>query len=93
MIAGHHVLLLASVTTGKTIHRALECIAYYKGYTEGIAAIFSACDEIEGHTIHHLFSCANIPDYTTCSFRDCKMCHDGVPIDALANSFGFSTLR
>lgn len=94
MIAGHHVLLLlASVTTGKTIHRALECIAYYKGYTEGIAAIFSACDEIEGHTIHHLFSCANIPDYTTCSFRDCKMCHDGIPIDALANSFGFSTLR
>ena len=94
MIADHHVLLLlASVTTGKTIRRALECIAYYKGYTEGIAAIFSACDEIEGHTIHHLFSCANIPDYTTCSFRDCKMCHDGIPIDALANSFGFSTLR
>ncbi len=93
MIAGHHVLLLlASVTTGKTIHRALECIAYYGGIAEGITAVFSVQDEIEGYPITHLFSAADLPGYQSNSFRDCPMCKQGRKIDALANSFGFSQL-
>lgn len=93
MIAGHHVLLLlASVTTGKTIHRALECIAYYGGIAEGITAVFSVQNEIEGYPITHLFSAADLPGYQSNSFRDCPMCKQGRKIDALANSFGFSQL-
>ena len=93
MLTGRHVLLLlASVTTGKTIHRALECIAYYGGIAEGITAVFSVQDEIEGYPITHLFSAADLPGYQSNSFRDCPMCKQGRKIDALANSFGFSKL-
>ena len=93
MLTGRHVLLLlASVTTGKTIHRALECIAYYGGIAEGITAVFSVQDEIEGYPITHLFSAADLPGYQSNSFRDCPMCKQGRKIDALANSFGFSQL-
>ncbi len=93
MIRGKKVLLLiASVTTGKTIHRVLECIQYYRGEVQGIAAVFSAKEEQEGIRIHRLFSWQDIPDYETHSYRDCPQCRQGIPIDALANSFGFSRI-
>ena len=58
MIAGHHVLLLlASVTTGKTIHRALECICllytsiaqphFYDAYYEGDSRDTIEIDELK----------------------------------------------
>jgi len=43
MIWGKRVLLLiSSVSTGKTINRALECLNYYSGELVAIASIFSA---------------------------------------------------
>lgn len=93
MVNGKKILLLiASVTTGKTIHRALECIQYYKGDVQGIAAVFSTKEEQEGVPIHRLFSSKDLPDYETHSYRDCPMCKQGIRIDALANSFGFSRI-
>lgn len=93
MVHGKKILLLtASVTTGKTMHRALECIQYYQGSVQGIAAVFSARNEQDDVLIHSLFSSDDIPDYETHSYRDCPMCQHGVRIDALANSFGFSRI-
>lgn len=93
MVRGKNVLLLiASVTTGKTIHRALECIQYYQGTVQGIAAVFSAKEGQEGVRIHRLFSADDLPDYQTHSYRDCPLCKQGIRIDALANSFGFSRI-
>lgn len=91
MVCGQKCLLLiASVTTGKTIHRCLECINYYGGEVVGISAVFSAQDEIEGHPIHNLFNKEDVPDYNTCSFRDCPACKAGEKVDALVNSYGYS---
>ena len=44
-IAGKHVILLsASTTTGKTIHRSLEGIRYYGGVIEAVASVFSTAN-------------------------------------------------
>ena len=53
MIRGKHVLvLMASVTTGYTAKRALEAITYYGGTVAGVAAIYSAVDQVEGYPVH-----------------------------------------
>lgn len=47
-IAGKHVILLsASTTTGKTIHRSLEGIRYYGGVIEAVASVFSTVSEMD----------------------------------------------
>ena len=49
MIHGRNMLLLIStVNSGKTARRALDCIQYYGGKTQGIAAVFSAIAELDG---------------------------------------------
>ncbi len=43
MLRGKHVLILmASVTTGLTIARSMECVRYYGGKVVGVSAIYSA---------------------------------------------------
>lgn len=93
MIKSKHVLLLmASVTTGKTASSAIDVINYYGGDVVGISSIFSAAGEINGHPINTLFTPADFPDYRTYEPSDCALCKAGVPIDAIANGFGFSRL-
>lgn len=93
MISGKHVLvLLASVTTGITVRKSMECISYYGGMLAGVSAIFSAVDEVEGQPVHAIFHLDDIPDYQSCSMHDCPMCKAGQRIDALVNSFGYSKL-
>ena len=50
------LLLMASVSTGKTINRAVECLQYYSGKLVAIAAIFSAAAESRGIKINSIFS-------------------------------------
>jgi len=93
MIRDKHVLLLlASTTTGTTIHRAVECINYYGGQVSGISAIFSAARAIAGMDIHSLFSPSDLPDYKNYAPDKCEMCKAGIPVDAICNGFGFSRL-
>ncbi len=93
MVAGKSVLLLIStVSTGKTIRRALDCIRYFGGRTCGIAAVFSAIEQVEGIEIHALFTTRELPDYASCSAADCPDCKARKPIDAMVNSFGYSKL-
>ncbi|WP_026835563.1 hypothetical protein [Eubacterium xylanophilum] len=86
------LLLLASATTGKTISQSLQCIEYYGGIIQGISAIFSAADEIDGHKINHIFSTADFDDYKSFSQTECPLCHAGKKLDAIVNSFGYSLL-
>lgn len=91
MVNGKKCLLLtASITTGKTIHRSLECIEYYGGECVGVSAIFSALTQVDGKEIDSIFTADDVPNYHTHSYRDCPECKAGVPIDALANSYGYS---
>ena len=82
--------MVASVTTGKTIGRAMECIQYYNGQLAGICALFSAVEESNGIPIHSLFSLKDIPDYQNFSPHECPYCKEHTKIDAMVNSYGYT---
>ena len=93
MIKGKHVLvLMASMTTGFTVKRSIEAIGYYGGYIAGIAAMYSAVQEVNGYPVASVYTLKDFPDYASYDYRECPYCKKGVPIDALVNSFGYSTL-
>ncbi len=93
MIRGKHVLILmASVTTGYTAKRSIEAISYYGGEVAGVAAIYRAVDEILGYPVRSVYSLEDIPDYASYDFRDCPFCKQGKKLDALVNSFGYSSV-
>ena len=93
MVTGKNVLLLIStVNSGKTIARSLECVQYYGGAVQGIAAVFSRLEEVGGIPVYSLFTPAEIPGYETYDPKSCPMCQRGEKIDALSNSYGFSML-
>lgn len=93
MIKGKNILfLLAVVTTGKTIAKGMECIQYYGGILQGISAIFTAVDQVDGIPIHSVYTKRELPDYQAFDFRKCPFCQKGQKLDALVNSYGYSKL-
>lgn len=93
MIRNKHVLvLMASCTTGVTAKRAIEAISYYGGHVAGVAALYRAVDEVEGYPVRSIYSISDIPDYESYDYRDCPYCKKGIKLDALVNSYGYSTL-
>lgn len=93
MIRGKHVLvLMASVTTGFTAKRSIEAIHYYGGHVAGVASIYRAVDEVEGYPVRSVYSIQDLPDYASYDYRECPYCKQGIKLDALVNSFGFSAL-
>ena len=94
MIEGKNVfLLLASTTTGMTLHRCLECIHYYGGHITGITSIFSMINSICGIHVSSLFKAGDLPEYKAYSHEDCPMCREKIPIDAFVNGYGYSKLH
>lgn len=93
MIQDKNVLILmASLTTGKTAARSMESILYYGGRVAGIAAIYSPLKETEGVRVSALFDLSDLPDYADYEPHDCPLCKRGIPLDAVVNSFGYSKL-
>ncbi|HOO28339.1 MAG TPA: orotate phosphoribosyltransferase [Lachnospiraceae bacterium] len=93
MIENKNILLLfASATTGQTLLKCVECIDYYKGHVAGITSIFSAIHKIADIPVESLFQISDLPDYKNYPYKDCPLCKNGVPIDAIVNGFGYSTL-
>lgn len=94
MVRGKHILiLLASATTGQSIKRAVQTLSYYGGTISGISAIFSAADYVMGIPIRSLFTIADVPDYKAYDPDGCELCRKKIPVDALANGFGFSRIN
>lgn len=93
MIKDQQVLLLAaSVTTGKTISKAIESVLYYGGTVCGIASIFSAVNKIAGMEIKTIFTAKDIPDYRAYEPTKCPMCQERQRVEAIVNSYGYSKL-
>lgn len=93
MIRGKRVLvLMASVTTGFTAKRSIEAIGYYGGEVAGVAALYSAVRDAGGFAVNSVYSISDLPDYASYDYRDCPFCKQGRRIDALVNSFGYSSL-
>jgi orotate phosphoribosyltransferase len=93
MIRGKHVLILmASVTTGYTAKRAITAIGYYGGHAAGVASIYSAVEEVEGTVVRSVYSIDDLDGYESYDYRDCPYCKQGMKLDALVNSHGYSEL-
>lgn len=93
MIIGKRILLLlSSVSTGKTISRAYECLQYYNGVLVGICAGFSAIRSYKDIEINSVFNEQDIPGYRSYLTSDCEMCAHNRQIDALVNDSGYVSL-
>jgi len=86
------LLLMSSVSTGKSIARSVDCLRYYSGNLTAISAIFSALSEYEGVEIDSVFTQEDIPDYKTAIPSECELCKKGAKVDAIVNSFGYSKI-
>lgn len=93
MIKGKHILvLMASMTTGFTAKRSIEAISYYGGYVAGCAAVYSAVENTGGFPVVSVYTLSDLPEYASFDSHECPYCKQGIPIDALVNSFGYSEL-
>ena len=92
MVKGKHVLMAASITTGYTAQAAIEAVNYYGGTVAGLSAIFATATDCLGIPVTSIFDPSNLPDYASFDSRDCPLCKAGQRIDALVNSFGYSSL-
>lgn len=93
MVGGQNVLILAgSINTGKTMLKAMDTILYYGGNVSGVCAVFSAASKVAGIDIHAIFTSREIPDYQVYPGHDCPLCKQGIKVDAIVNSYGYSEL-
>ena len=92
MVRGRHVLILsASITTGYSIKAAVEAVQYTAGRWRAWRPSLPPPTNSWGCGSTP-FRPNNLPDYQSYESRDCPMCKAGQPIDALVNSFGYSSL-
>ncbi|MGM9617622.1 phosphoribosyltransferase [Butyricicoccus sp.] len=93
MVRGKNVILLmASVTTGISIRRGIECMGYYGGLIRGVATIFSAVSHMDDMSINTVFTSDDIPGYASYDGGSCPYCQKKIPVEAMVNSFGYSKL-
>lgn len=91
-VKGKRVLILTdSVTTGKTINGVVEGVSYYGGTAVGAASLFGDAFEC-GVPYVKLFGIESIPDYSSHDIHDCPLCRQGVKVDAVVNSYGYSKI-
>lgn len=86
------ILLVSSVSSGKTVYRALDFLSYYGGNLIGISALFAAVPNIGEHEIHTVFTDEDIPNYRFYRAGDCALCEEGRKLDGIANYGGYTEL-
>ncbi|MDR0320041.1 MAG: hypothetical protein LBI28_00920 [Treponema sp.] len=93
-ISGKNVLLLiATISSGRTLNGAMECIAYYGGKLAGISALYLASNVSVGAEIHPLFTSEDMPGYKLFPTSECQMCKSGQKLDAIISSEGYTRIE
>ena len=86
------LVLLASITTGSTVEKAMRCVCYYGGSVAGVASIYSHLEEIGGVKVVSLCNTGDLPGYASHSPEECPLCKQGLEVDAVVDKFGYSAL-
>ena len=93
MIKDKNVMILAvSVSSGKTVLAAIDAIRYYGGNVTGISSIFSTEKDCIGYPVHSIFDPKDLDGYDVWRPHECPFCKQGLKLDALINSHGYSKL-
>jgi len=87
------VLLVASISSGRTLNTAMECLDYYGANLVGVSALFLGSLHKPQREINALFTSEDIPDYKLFSPDKCEMCKSGQKLDAMVTSEGYTYLR
>ncbi len=88
----HAVLIFANATTGQTIQQSIEAVRYYGGIVEGVSAVFSAIDKVDGIDVDSIFTVADVANYQAYPIGKCPICEQKRKIDAIVNSSGYSKI-
>lgn len=92
-ISDKHILLLtASISSGRTLNRALECLLYYNGIITGISALFKIATTMQHLKINTLFTSDDIPGYEVYKAGECEICKAGKQLNAIISSEGFKKI-
>ncbi len=92
-VKNRHVLILAATaTTGITAMGAIRGIRYYDGDPVGVATVFGGKFEIPGLPVKQLVGIEDLPAYSSYKPGECPLCKEGIKIDALINSYGYSRI-
>ena len=92
-VTGKNVLLLLStVSTGRSLARAAECIRYYGGNLGGIASIFSAIGESGGMPVRSIFTSADLSSYNSYQSDQCPFCKNGRKLDGFITTAGYTEI-
>jgi len=92
-IRNKHILLLtASISSGWTLNRALECISYYDGIVSGISALFCSYQVSAEQKIHTLFTSDDISGYKVFETSECDLCKTGQKLEAIISSEGYKKI-
>ena len=86
------LLLVASISTGRTLKSALECLTYYGGKVNAISTLFKASHMFDGQEINALFTADDILGYKSYAPDKCEMCKEGLKLDAIVNSAGYKKI-
>ena len=86
------IVLMASITTGFTVHKAIETIQFYGGVPRGVSSIFSNINQMDGVAIDSIFDVSVLPDYRSYDYTNCPYCKQGIKVDTLVNRNGYSML-
>ena len=86
------IIIMSCITSGRTVERAIESVGYYGGTVVGICAAFSSARSIAGIEVNSIFTEEDLPGYEVYDVHNCPLCRQGVPVDAIANGYGYSQL-
>jgi len=87
------LLLVATISSGKTVNRTLECLEYYGGKLVGISALFLASPKEMETNINYLFTSEDIPGYNVYRASECEMCKKGQEVDAIVSNEGYNKMK
>jgi orotate phosphoribosyltransferase len=86
------LLLVASVSSARALHIAMDCVSYYGGRLAGMSALFVASPGKQNEPINALFTSEDIPGYKLFTTAECEMCRAGLKLDAIVSSEGYTKI-
>jgi len=93
-VSGKNVLLLiATVSSGRSLSITLECINYYGGLVAGVSALYRASDVKIGVNVNCLFTSNDIPEYKLFSPTECEMCKNGQKLEGIISYEGYTRIE